>query len=185
MSLSRVHTRPEYKPSQKTLSVTGSSSRGWDEGWLYGDHCKSLNNEKLEFYSENVPKWVICPHGWQKRKKGEARQTSLPPSAFRGFSVSSSSPFHCHSPPWAPSSLPGRLPQRAVGKAGVGWRLGGRRVSEHPSKKQGSRRYSVPLRTCFWLSWGNNGDYSSYALVYENSMKRPSQVSLKSGWYSC
>ena len=109
MSLSRVHTRPEYKPSQKTLSVTGSSSRAWDEGWLYGDHCKSLNEETFEFYSENVPKWVICPHGWQKRKKGEARQASLPPSVFRGFSVSSCLTFHCPPPPWARSSLPGRL----------------------------------------------------------------------------
>lgn len=105
MSLSRVHTRPEYKPSQKTLSVTGSSSRAWDEGWLYGDHCKSLNKEKLEFDSKNVPKWVICPHSWQKRKKGEARQASLPPSIFRGFSVSSYLTFHCHPPPWAPRAV--------------------------------------------------------------------------------
>lgn len=160
MSLSRVHTRPEYKPSQKTLSVTGSSSRAWDEGWLYGDHCKSLNEEKFEFYSENVPKWVICPHGWQKRKKGEARQASLPPSVFRGFSVSSCLTFHC--PPLHPE--PEVVCQvgcsEGSGGTGVGWRLGGRRVSEHPSEEKRSRRNSVPLRTCFWLSWGNNRDYS-------------------------
>lgn len=185
MSLSRVHNRPEYKPSPQTLSVTGSSSRRWDEGWLYGDHCKNLNKEKLEFYSKNVPKWVICPHDWQSQEgKGRSQANILASLYIQQLWCFILLSF---SPPCSPASisLPGRLPQRSVGKTGVGWRLGGRRVSEHPSKEQRSRRYSVPLRGSSWLSWGNNGDYSSSALVYESCMKHPSQVSLRSGWYSC
>lgn len=38
---------------------------GWGVTVWWSLH--SLNKEKLEFTSENVPEWVTCPHGWQSQ----------------------------------------------------------------------------------------------------------------------
>lgn len=184
MSLSRVHNRPEYKPSQKTLSVTGISSRGWDEGWLYGDHCKSLNKKKLEFYSKNVPKWVICPHGSQKRKKGEARQTSLPPSAFRGFSISSSSPFHCHPHPELQVVCQVGCLRGQWGKqVWVGDWVEDASLNIHPKSKEAEDIQF--LWGCVSGSPGGIMGIIPARLWFMKTVWNAPQVSLKSGWYSC